>query len=174
MLRGAHSSAPRKRHSSTAAGASGAIASAASNSSSGRNQRACDGAYLECVDRTSMRFPRASNWATVWFNVGWSACTTTSTSRPSSTRYRPSYMGPPTNATRSGMRPSHAPAAVDQVDRAGGVGGLIRGQIDDQRGDLFRSAQAAHRLAGDEAAPALDRIAEARDALIERRRLHGA
>ena len=71
-------------------------------SSSGRSHAACDGAYFECVESTSMRSPRRQELGDARGSAsGWSACTTTSTSSPSSIRYRPSYIGPPTSATRS-------------------------------------------------------------------------
>ena len=40
-------------------------------------------------------------------------------------------------------------AAVDDVDRAGGEGGFVGGEIDRERRDLLRRAEPAHRLALD-------------------------
>ena len=113
-LRGTHSSAPPKRQSPTARGASSASSDGSTRPSSGRSQRACDGAYLACVEIRSRRSPRPRISATRRFSVGWSACTTTSTSPGSSSAYIGSYIGPPTSATRSGVmtrtpRPASAP-----------------------------------------------------------------
>src|SRR3954469_22475732 len=47
--------------------------------------------------------------------------------------------------------PSVDPAAIDDVDRAGGEGRVIAGEIERERGDLGRSTEPAHRLALDEA-----------------------
>src|SRR6266851_6058839 len=42
-------------------------------------------------------------------------------------------------------------ATVDDVDRAGGEGRFVRGEIDRQRRDLLGGAESAHRLALDKA-----------------------
>ena len=61
------------------------------------------------------------------------------------------------------------PAAVDDVDGAGGVGGFVGGEVDGQGGDFFGLADAADGLAGDEIAAGFFDVAEGGDALLERR-----
>ena len=80
-------------------------------SSSGSSHCACDGAYLEWVASTSMRSPAASIAATSRLSVGWSACTTTSTSPGANASYSWSYIGPPTSATRSVTTPPPPPGS---------------------------------------------------------------
>src|SRR5215203_4199123 len=68
---------------------------------------------------------------------------------------------------------SQREAAVDDVDRAGGEGGLVGGEIDRQRRHLLGGAEPAHRLALDKAAArrfgaARRQDALHRDALLER------
>ena len=53
--------------------------------------------------------------------------------------------------------PLQSPAAVDDVDGTGGVGGFVRSEVDGQGGDLFGLANAADRLASDEIAANLVR-----------------
>src|SRR5690242_7139544 len=90
---------------------------------------------------------------------------------------RPGFSWPTGPWRRSFMRTSSRglkrKAAVDEVDRAGGEGRFVGGEIDRQRRDLFRRAETAHRLALDKAAPR--RLGAAgqqhtlhRDALFER------
>ena len=80
MSRGRHHALPSNRHSSTARGASAATAAGSMTSSSGHSHGRCEGAYFEWVESRSIRSPAASIAATVRLRVGWSACTTTSTS----------------------------------------------------------------------------------------------
>jgi hypothetical protein len=65
------------------------------------------------------------------------------------------------------------PAAVDDVDGAGGVGGFVGGEVDGEGCDFFGLADAADGLAGDEIAPGFFNVAERGDALLEGWRLDG-
>src|SRR5262249_2186514 len=70
-------------------------------------------------------------------------------------------------------------AAIDQMDVPGGEARFVGREIDRQHGDLMRRAEAAHRLAIDEAAAHRGqrlpgRLRERGDALVERGRLDRA
>ena len=66
------------------------------------------------------------------------------------------------------------PAAVDDVDGAGGVAGFVGGEVDGESGDLFGFADAADGLASDEIAAGLFDVAKRGDALLEGRRFDRA
>src|SRR5689334_11594494 len=69
---------------------------------------------------------------------------------------------------------SHAPTAVDDVDRAGGEGRLVAGEVDRQGGDLVGRAEAAGRLALEKESAGVRATAETGDPLVERGRLDRA
>src|SRR6516164_6247691 len=55
---------------------------------------------------------------------------------------------------------STRPAAVDDVDLAGGEGGFVGGQVHCESGDLLRPAQPGHRLPGDKGGTRLLNMAQ--------------
>src|SRR6185503_20385371 len=76
-------------------------------------------------------------------------------------------------AAMAAMSTSDAPTAVDHVDRAGGEGRFVAGEVDRQGGDLVGRAEPAGRLALQEEPAGVRAAAEAGDALVERGRLDG-
>ncbi len=66
---------------------------------------------------------------------------------------------------REGKR-LEGPAAVDDVDGAGGVGGFVGGEVDGEGCDFFGLADATDGLAGDKVAAGFFNVAECCDALF--------
>ena len=67
-----------------------------------------------------------------------------------------------------------APAAVNDVNCAGGIGRFVGREVNRQMGDFLRSADAAHRLARNEGCPCRHGIGIHIDALFEGGRFHGS
>src|SRR5574340_280222 len=72
----------------------------------------------------------------------------------------------------TGLSDGHA--AVDAINVAGREGRLVRGEEHDDRRDLLRCGEPAHRLPRDERLARLGGIGESIDALAERRRVDRA
>src|SRR6478609_4296569 len=69
---------------------------------------------------------------------------------------------------------SEGPAAIHQMDGAGGEACLVAGELERERRDLLGRAESAERLAGDESLAHRIRAALRGDAVLERWRLDGA